>query len=134
MSDASRELCLDDVRQAGLYAVTTHELDFSWRQAGTLGYLRARITLPPSGDRDALLDALADALAFPDWFGRNWDALADCLGDLSWLEAPGYLLVFERAWEFHAHSPATWNMAAEILAQASADWRSRNKAFWVLTT
>ena len=29
-----------------------------------------------------LLDGLADALEFPRWFGRNWDALADCLGDL----------------------------------------------------
>ena len=134
MSDDTRELRLDDVSQAGLYAVTPVELDVAWQQAGTLGYLRARIALPMSGDRDALLDALAEALEFPDWFGRNWDALADCLGDLSWLEAPGYLLVFERAREFHARSPATWNMAAEIVAQASADWQSRNKALWVLTT
>ena len=87
-----------------------------------------------TGDREALLDALAGALVFPEWFGHNWDALADCLGDLSWLEAPGYLLVVEDARQFHGQSPATWNIAAEILAQACADWQSRNKAFWVLTT
>ena len=134
MSDESRELRLDDVGQAGLYAVTPAELDAAWQQAGTLAYVRARIALPVSGDRDALLDALAVALGFPDWFGHNWDALADCLGDMSWRQAPGYLLVFEHAGQFHAHAPATWNMAAEILAQASADWQSRNTAFWVLTT
>lgn len=134
MSDAPRELRIDDPGQAGLCAVTADELDAAWHQAGTLGYLRVRIALPPSGDRDALLDALAKALAFPDWFGRNWDALADCLGDLSWLEAPGYLLVFEHARQFHAGSPATWNMAAEILAEASAQWQARDTAFWALTT
>lgn len=42
--------------------------------------------------REALLDACATALEFPGWYGRNWDALADCLRDLSWLPADGYLL------------------------------------------
>jgi RNAse (barnase) inhibitor barstar len=28
------------------------------------------------------LDAFAEALAFPDWFGHNLDALADCLADV----------------------------------------------------
>lgn len=134
MSDDSRELRLDDIRQTGLYAVTPAELDVAWQQAGTLGYLRAHVALPTSGDKDALLDALAEALGFPAWFGRNWDALADCLGDLSWRPAPGYLLVFEHARQFHAHSPATWDTAAEILAQASAQWQLRDTAFWVLTT
>lgn len=33
----------------------------------------------------ALLQAIADGLLFPDWFGWNWDALEDCLRDLTWL-------------------------------------------------
>jgi RNAse (barnase) inhibitor barstar len=32
-------------------------------------------------DRDGLMDALGEALALPDWFGRNWDALRDVLRD-----------------------------------------------------
>jgi ribonuclease inhibitor len=32
--------------------------------------------------RTALHDALARGLAFPDWYGGNWDALFDCLTDL----------------------------------------------------
>ena len=27
-------------------------------------------------------DALAQRMAFPDWYGRNLDALRDCLGDI----------------------------------------------------
>lgn len=29
-----------------------------------------------------LHDALSEALAFPDWYGRNLDALHDCLTDI----------------------------------------------------
>jgi hypothetical protein len=38
--------------------------------------------------KEQLLRQLADCLAFPDYFGGNWDALIDCLSDLSWLHAP----------------------------------------------
>ena len=33
-------------------------------------------------DWDALYDQLSGALALPEWFGRNLDALYDCLTDL----------------------------------------------------
>ena len=34
-------------------------------------------------DKDMLHDTLAAALDFPDWYGRNLDALYDCLTDLA---------------------------------------------------
>ncbi len=37
------------------------------------------------GDEAALFTALASALRFPAYFGHNWAALDECLGDLSWL-------------------------------------------------
>jgi RNAse (barnase) inhibitor barstar len=35
------------------------------------------------GDKAGFLDACATAFDLPRWFGRNWDALADALGDRS---------------------------------------------------
>lgn len=32
--------------------------------------------------KEALHDALVYALSLPDWYGRNLDALHDCLGDV----------------------------------------------------
>src|SRR5262245_6192975 len=35
--------------------------------------------------KEALLRELAQRLRFPEYFGANWDALDECIGDLSWL-------------------------------------------------
>jgi hypothetical protein len=35
--------------------------------------------------KQKLLRTLADELRLPDFFGYNWDALEECLRDLSWL-------------------------------------------------
>jgi hypothetical protein len=39
-----------------------------------------------------LFDEAAAALQFPPYFGENWDALDECLADLQWLPADGYVL------------------------------------------
>jgi hypothetical protein len=46
----------------------------------------ARIPYGLSG-KTKLLDALRVALEFPAYFGRNWDALSDCLQDMSWIQS-----------------------------------------------
>lgn len=37
-------------------------------------------------NKEQLLKALKEGLCFPDYFGFNWDALQDCITDLSWLQ------------------------------------------------
>jgi RNAse (barnase) inhibitor barstar len=32
-----------------------------------------------------LLDVFGEHLKFPDWWGKNWDALDELLNDLSWI-------------------------------------------------
>lgn len=41
---------------------------------------------------DELLTTLGRVFDFPDYYGHNYDALDECLRDLSWLPAPGYVL------------------------------------------
>jgi Barstar (barnase inhibitor) len=57
---------------------------------------------------DAAFDEFARALEFPDYFGRNWDAVWDCLTDLDWLPAPAYLLVVENADRVLGGAPLHW--------------------------
>lgn len=47
--------------------------------------------------KSGLLQEMAKALKFPSYFGQNWDALDECLSDLAWLRARGYILFFSNA-------------------------------------
>lgn len=47
--------------------------------------------------KEKLFGLFAAALRFPNYCGRNWDALEECLCDLSWLPADAQIaLVHER--------------------------------------
>ncbi|NCS65498.1 MAG: barnase inhibitor [Hydrogenophilales bacterium CG03_land_8_20_14_0_80_62_28] len=80
--------------------------------------------------KSALLKTLAKALAFPDWFGRNWDALADCLTDLSWHEGAVALLIDDAAVP-ETEAPDDWGALLAILADAAHYWRSEGRPFAV---
>lgn len=78
-----------------------------------------------------LLNALAQAASFPPEFGANWDALADALCDLSWREAPGYVLLLRNASDTLGLSPNDREIAQDLLADTAVYWRQRKKPFWV---
>lgn len=44
---------------------------------------------------DALTDAIATSLHFPGWAGDNWNAVWDCITDLSWIEQERVIIVHE---------------------------------------
>ena len=46
-----------------------------------------KITIIPSSiaDKEEILNFYAQELYFPEYFGQNWNALYDCLCDLTWL-------------------------------------------------
>jgi hypothetical protein len=70
-----------------------------------------------------LLDELARALDFPAHFGKNWDAFEDCLNDLSWLEADGYLIVVTGAHAVLAReAPEEYETFVSILEAAGREW------------
>lgn len=74
--------------------------------------------------KPAFMDRCARALGLPDYFGRNWDALADCLGDLSWVPPARGRLVVVTGWqEFALAVPHDWGIAQEVFAEAGDRWR-----------
>ncbi|QOW25642.1 barstar family protein [Lysobacter sp. H23M47] len=100
--------------------------------AASLDFAIARIDLAGCTGKADALERIARGLSFPGWFGGNWDALADCLGDLSWLLAPGYMLLIANSGAWRAAQPEEFDTLLAILNEAALEWRERNVAFWAL--
>lgn len=84
-------------------------------------------------DTQTFFDECARTLEFPAWFGRNWDALADCLSDLTWLPATTHVLLWERYRVLAKRDPAAWVNAGEIMAEKAAESGKRGvPPFYVL--
>ncbi|HRG72188.1 MAG TPA: barstar family protein, partial [Thauera aminoaromatica] len=66
---------------------------------------------------------------FPEWFGHNWDALSDCLCDLSWLPAAAYRLEFLHADVLRATAPETFATLCAIPDEAGDFWRAEGVGF-----
>ncbi|HET7364437.1 MAG TPA: barstar family protein [Burkholderiales bacterium] len=74
-----------------------------------------------------LFDAMARALDFPDWFGRNWDALEDSLSDLAWRKGEGHVLLLRSY-------PAGDELGVliDVLRAAAEYWAGRGKPFFAV--
>jgi hypothetical protein len=100
--------------------------------AETLGFAVFRVDLGARRDKDGLLGALAGGLDFPAWFGHNWDALTDCLSDLSWQPGKGYVLLLEHADALAGSAAGDFATALTILQDAADNWREQGLPFWTL--
>ena len=73
---------------------------------------------------DGLLREWARALDFPDYFGHNWDALEECLADLEWLPAKGYILLITDAAQVLPDDEEEYTTLLEVLRDAGEAWGS----------
>ena len=118
---------LGDASKSGVYRVSRTDEIVDATQGSALRV--SRIHLSGTGDKQALMQRIAAALQFPSWFGANWDALEDCLGDLSWSRAGGHVLLFEGAAELPADERG---ILLDVLASAAASWKERGRPFFAV--
>lgn len=81
------------------------------------GWHFVSIDLSDVRNKRELLHVLAKSLQFPNYFGANWDALADMLGDLSWLPAQGSLLLIRGVAGLRRESPQVLATLLDILRE-----------------
>lgn len=113
---------LRDASRSGVYRVSRADEVLDALRGSE--FLLERIAF---AEKETLLRNIAAALHFPDWFGGNWDALEDCLTDLSWREAPGTVLIFERA------APGDeLGVLLDVLRSAAESWAARRKPFFAV--
>lgn len=120
------ERLLDPSRSGVYRASRTEEIEDAVR--GTDLRL-ARVSLAAARDKETALDAFSLALGFPDWFGRNWDALEDCLADLSWRPAAGHVLLIERS---EALAQDERGILTDVLRASAESWSGRGRSFFAV--
>ena len=112
---------LRDAKRAGVYrASSARPIEEATRESGL-------DVVAIDAQEDDLFASIARALQIPSLFGANWDALEDCLGDLSWRSGEGHVLVFQRP-------PAgeALNMLIDVLRSSAQYWASRGKPFFAV--
>lgn len=87
----------------------------------------------------ALFQEFARALKLPDYFGHNWDALEECLADLEWLPAKGYVLAVTEAEQVLIKEEDDYSTFLEVLSDAGEAWAagqagSGSRPFHVILT
>lgn len=108
-------------------AVPVEEVRHAVEQAG---WRFAHLDGSTDADRATFLDGVARALDFPDWFGRNFDALADCLSDVSGPGGAGTLLLWDGWGALAGRDRQAFDVALDVLRERAQD--PRRPAFTVL--
>lgn len=121
---------LADPTQAGAYFVDARDRESLVEAGGALQFAVLPVDLRACADAAAAMREIAETLRFPEWFGENLDALADCLADLSWLPSEGYVLMLEHTADWRAQDPEAMGTVLEILNDTAARWASDRIPFW----
>ena len=119
MSTHGFDLDLTRPSQNGVYFVGVDDLARLARIAARDELCVCRTDLAGCRDKGELLHRLAASLQLPATFGHNWDALADCLRDLGWMPAWGYVLLFDHADELRQTAEADCDILLGILDDAA---------------
>ena len=126
---------LRDISRAGVYHLphlSRSGLEDLIGAAESCAYVVFHVDLAHARDKEGLLAAIGRDMAFPEWFGANWDALADCLTDLGWRPAEGYLVLLEHCDIPRARAESDLVAALQIFEEAADVWREQGVALWCL--
>ncbi len=123
-------LRLKDVKEAGAFRLGCR-LDELYAAVAEAGCVLFEVDLAGIEGKEKFIAAIAQAVHAPDWFGGNWDALADTLSDLSWQPAFGYVLLLRNDNDTLGMAAEDHNIAMEVFADAIAFWKSQDKPFWI---
>ncbi len=70
-------------------------------------------------DVSELFNELSYKLIFPNYFGYNWNALSDCLRDLSWIKNKEIVIIHKSLPSLDEHE---FSIYIDLLYNAVLDW------------
>jgi len=121
-------------QDAGIYFLPDADVDELVEAAAVNRFACLRVDLRGCDDKASLLERFATALPLPAHFGRNWDALADALGDLRGGDVPGVVLLLQHSGAMRREAAADFKRAMEVLQGACREWAARGVPFWAFVS
>jgi len=118
--------------KSGVYMITRGTcLDIrNAAQTGGLEFIEVNLR-DVIGKKD-FLKKTAGALGFPAYFGMNWDAFSDCLTDMVWKPAAGYVVLFNYYYIFKVNDPADAKTARRIFDSVVQYWSDKKVPFFIV--
>ena len=111
-------------RVSGVVRLEDGAVDELEAEAEDLGWRCVVLDGSEVEDREGFLEMCDEAFGLPDWFGMNWDALEECLGDLDLAGAEGVLVVWS-SWGLLAEAaPRSFATALDVLSGAVRTWKA----------
>lgn len=96
-------------------------------------YFTAFIDGEKARDKAGLMDQIGPAFKFPAYFGKNWDALLDCLRSLrDNVPAGGYVLAVRNSSAFLSASPKDLEDFTDVAGEARTFLKETYNASFVV--
>ena len=123
---------LADASQAAAYFIDVRDRAALVEAATGLDFHIATANLETVDDTGALLDEIATALELPPASRNGMEALGQGLADLSWLPAPGYLLLLDHCGDVRESEPEGFASLLGLLDDAARTHAGRGAPFWAV--
>jgi RNAse (barnase) inhibitor barstar len=117
---------------SGVYAVTKGaEADIK-RAAKARGLDYVKVDLKGVTGKTGFLQKAAVRLGVPSYFGMNWDAFSDCLTDMEWRPATGYVILFSSYQSFAVKATIDAQAARRVFNSSVQYWKQKKVPFYII--
>jgi RNAse (barnase) inhibitor barstar len=119
-----------EAERSGVYRTPAHVAALR-KEAGKAGFQWFDVPLQAVSGKKQFFAVCAKQLKLPSYFGGNWDALADCVRDFSWVSGAGYVLHISGSEKFSQAAPDEYQTALAVLREAAEFWKEKSVPFMV---
>ena len=120
---------LKDPAKAGVFHLSADARSLAGAAAAA-GLMVIYVDIHHAHDKEDFLAEASRALRFPEGRGASWDAFANGLKDLAWLQSKGWVVILEKSKHFCGGHSREFKEAMEPMASAAGHWRGQGKPFW----
>ena len=124
-------MLLQTIRPNLVQAIRAYRVDDLMQAAETAGQHFLYANLSEAQSKQEVLEGLAQAFTFPPHFGKNLDALYDCMTDLVHKagQQPGFVVVLEQIPDNARFDREAREQLLEVFRDAAEYWAERRIPF-----